>query len=158
MRRRACSPMSRHRQTRRGLTMIEVLAAVLIVSLAAAGAIATWALSTKVTATKRVTDMGSYVSLQQIERLKAIKYSQLSYTSSAQIEWYDKYGNWLGDASSSPAVTTGFYQAQWTVVAKVSRYGTTSDENLAEVEVKVYDTTGTTLYEDIQTLLTFGGI
>lgn len=138
--------------------MIEVLAAVLIVSLAASGAIATWAFTTRVAATKRLTDMGSYVSIQQIERLKAIKYSQLSYTNSAQVEWYDKYGNWLGDSSSSPAVTTGYYQVQWTVISKVSRYGTTSDENLSEVEVKVYNTAGTILYEDIQSLLTFGGI
>ena len=158
MRRRTYRRRPPQTRFRRGLTMIEVLAAVLIVSIAAVGAIATWALSTKVTATKRVTDMASYVSIQEIERLKAIKYSQLSYTTSANVEWYDKYGNWLGDANSSPAVNTGYYEVQWTVISKVSRYSTTSDENLAEVEVKVYDTTGTTLYEDIQTLLTFGGI
>lgn len=138
--------------------MIEVLAAVLIVSIAAAGAIATWAFTTRAALTKRSTDMGSYISMQQIERLKAMKYSQLSYTTSANVEWYDKFGNWLGDANSSPAVNTGYYQAQWTVTSKVSRYGTTTDENLAEVEVKVYNTAGTTLYEDIRTLLTFGGI
>src|SRR5581483_7425306 len=87
---------NRTQSRRRGLTMIELLAAVLMVSIAAAGAAATWTLASRVVATKRITEMGAYVALQQMDRLKARKYSSLAYTAedAPLVDWYDKNGQW----------------------------------------------------------------
>ncbi|HZP82168.1 MAG TPA: prepilin-type N-terminal cleavage/methylation domain-containing protein [Chthonomonadaceae bacterium] len=151
---------NRTQSRRRGLTMIELLAAVLMVSIAAAGAAATWTLASRVVATKRITEMGAYVALQQMDRLKARKYSSLAYTAedAPLVDWYDKNGQWLGNSSSSPAVTTGYFQTKSWVRQIVNRDATTNTEDLAQVEVRVLNTAGTRTYEDIYTLLTFGGI
>lgn len=148
--------------------MVELLVSVLLVSMAASLAAASWTISSKVTRTKRVTEMGAYLGIQEMERLKAYKYESLTSTSDASpvIDWYDKNGSYLGRDAASPTAypavigtaATGTYKVKAWVQALVDRNSTTDTEDLAELQVQVWNTAGTTKYEDIRTILTFGGI
>lgn len=153
---------------RRGLTMVELLMAVLIVSMMAGLAAASWNFSSKVTRSKRVTEMGAYLGIQEMERLKAYKYESLAFTTDASpiIDWYDKDGNYLGRDATSPTsypavigtASTGTYKVKAWVRSLVDRNATADTEDLAELQVQVWNTAATTKYEDIRTVLTFGGI
>jgi hypothetical protein len=128
------------------------LAAALLLSIAALAAARTWAISSRAPANKRVTEMGVYVATQELEKLKVTTYSLL-VTGNSGTHWYDKNGAYLGSSA-----TTGVYQANWSVNAKVNRDGVSNVEDLLELQVVVKDTTGSQTYETAQTLLTFGGV
>ena len=148
-----------------GMTYVEVLVAVLLVSVAAASAFATWVLSSKAPANKRNIEMGVYIATTEIERMKALKYNGLTdngtiYTSSgtnipggtATIRYYDATGTYK---STQPSVG---YQAKIWVTPILDRNGRTDGEDLREIRVQVWNVAGTAMYEDARTLLTLGGL
>jgi prepilin-type N-terminal cleavage/methylation domain-containing protein len=138
----------------RGMSMIETLAAVLIVGIAAAAAVATWGLALRVVANKRVTEMTNYLGTREIERLKAKKFSFLSVSNTPLVTYYDKTG-----ASAAGAVAEGF-KVESTVSTAVSRPTTGGAGDVHEIQVQVWSSDGTTRYDDgnIRTLLSTGGL
>lgn len=135
---------------RRGLTYMEVLIALLLVSMAAAAAIATWRISLKAVEDKRVTEMGVYIASSEIERQKAIKYTYL--TLSTKTYYYDRWGNWLGVGAAS-----GAYKAVDTISVVAPNPATGSDRDLLELRVVVSTGSGAVQLEDTRTMMTFGG-
>src|SRR5690349_18705917 len=88
------------RGVRAGFSLLEVLAASVILGIAAAAAFAAWGISSRAPANKRVTEMGVYIATQELERLKVVKYNLL-VTGSSGTDWYDKNGNWLGSLATT---------------------------------------------------------
>lgn len=152
--------------------------AALVVSAAAAGALATWRMTSGVPYKKRVTELGTYIAMHQIERIKAAKYGGLSDTGNTPIvDWYDKDGTWLGTdltgltgkatANFTLRATTGTYKAKTYVRTIVPDTATGTTRDLVELEVKVMSSDETTRYDGgdlsdgksaFRTLLTFGGL
>lgn len=139
----------------RGFTLMELLIAVLVLSIAATGALATWGFSSRVPASKRVTEMGVYIATEELERLKAQHYISLEDTleNAPRIHWYDRYGAWLGASA-----TTGDYKAKVWVRPLVNRNNRADTEDLRELEVQVWNTDETQHYETARTLLSYGGV
>jgi type II secretory pathway pseudopilin PulG len=156
------------RRPRRGLTYVELLVAVFLVSIAAASAGAVWVLSARIPAVKRVTELGSFISVQEIERQKAKHYSSFTNTpdGSPMVDWYDRNGRWLQSGGTAPVVPPDklpLFQAKaWTRAG--SGHGVNRDdpkaniEDLVEIYVEVWSGDGTRKYETAQTLVTFGGL
>lgn len=147
-------PPSRRSRARAAFTLIEVLAAALLLSIAAAAAVKTWSIASRAPYNKRVTEMGIYIGTQELERLKARRYDTLVRGSSG-VDWYDENGAWLGNSA-----VTGTYKANWSVgiTGGVDRDGINNSEDLLELKVIVTNAAATKTYETAQTLLTFGGI
>jgi prepilin-type N-terminal cleavage/methylation domain-containing protein len=142
----------------RGFSFIELLVAVLILSVVASGAVATWSLSSRVPANKRVTEMASLVAVQEIEKIKAQKYLNTTITSTTS--YYDKNGSNRdsGGTVYASAQSKG-YTATTTVSVVENRDNTTNTEDLLEVVTVVRPSSdANTTYETQRTLLTFGGI
>lgn len=149
-------------RTARGVTFLELLAAVLILSIVAAGAVKTWSLSSRVPATLRRTEMSSKIAVREIETVKAKKYANVAtgtvtYPSSGY-NWYDTSGTFVGspDTGVNTAPSTAVYRAITTVQAAPGTTSTNTTKDLLEVKTVVSTTTGTTL-ETQRTLMTFGG-
>ena len=142
-----------------GMTLTEVLVATMILAIVAGGAIASWSLSSRAAASKRAVEIGNAIAVEEIERLKALRYPYL--TPSAMqggqpvptVRWFDRYGNWLGGAA-----VTGDFQARETVTVVIDRDGETNSEDFKEIIVEVWDTAQTQMYERARTLITFGGV
>lgn len=85
-----------------GFSYLELLIAALVLAIATVGALATWSYSSRAPANKRVTEMGVYVAVQEIERLKARRYMGLEDTpaGSPLVTYYDRYG--APSASGTP--------------------------------------------------------
>lgn len=138
------------RKNRRAMTYVEVLVAALLLGIAAAAAVATWNLSSRIPQSKRLTERAVFIATSEIERLKSIKYTYLANGTTTL--WYDKYGVWLGSGAS-----TGAYRVIDTVSVVVPTTPTGTTRDLLQVRVQVQNTAGTVTYEDARTLLTFGG-
>lgn len=138
------------RRSVRALTLVEVLVAALLLAMAAAAAVATWNLSSRIPYNKRVVERAVLIGSSEIERLKSLKYSNL--VAGTTTVWYDKYGNWLGSGA-----TTGEYQVVDTISVVVPTTATGTTRDLLQVRVQVRNTAGTATYEDARTLMTFGG-
>ena len=132
-----------------GVTFIELMAAVLILGIVAAGGVATWSLTSRIPETNRLTAMGSLLATREIERLKVQGYDNLA--DGTVVTYYDKYG-----ASTSVAANE-VYRVSSTVATTLNRDGATNVEDLREIVVSVTNVAGTTTYETQRTLLTFGG-
>jgi prepilin-type N-terminal cleavage/methylation domain-containing protein len=147
--------MRRHR----GFSLLELLAAVVLLSIAAAGALATWSMSSRAAANKRVTEMGVYCGVHALERLKTQKYMGLPETgqpadpnSTPLVYWYDRNGQPAGSAQPQG------YRARGWVSTWVNRDSVTNTEDLRAITVQVTDNSGAREYDRILTLITFGGI
>lgn len=141
------------------MTIIEVLMAALIIGIVAAGAVASWSLSSRAVGNKRATEIGTAIATSEMERLKALRYPYLT-PSALQggqpvptVRWYDRLGNWLGSAAVS-----GDFRAESTVTVIIDRDSETNSEDMKEIIVDVWDGTRTTHYCTARTLLTFGGV
>ena len=91
--------MSAARRANGGVSLIETLAAVIIVGIVAAAAIATWGISSSVASNKRATEMANYLGTREIERLKAKAFANLPVSAVdgsgnpiATVTYYDKTG------------------------------------------------------------------
>jgi len=143
----------------RGMSYVEVLMATIVLAIVAAGAVASWSLSSQVAATKRAVEIGNTIAVEEIERLKAIRYPYLAVSPVVggqpvpTVRWYDKYGNWLG-----PSAATGDFKAKVVIRVLIDRDGKANNEDLKEAVVEVWDTNETRRYEIQRTLLTYGGV
>jgi Tfp pilus assembly protein PilV len=138
----------------RGLALVEVLAATLLLAMAAAAAIATWGLSTRTTYSKRLTEMGTYVATQEVERLKARRSAGLQNTASGSplLTYYDRFG-----APAGAQAAQGFTARSW-VRTVVDRDETVNTEDVREIYVEIRDNTGAFLLGRARTLITYGGV
>ncbi|HXG24395.1 MAG TPA: type II secretion system protein, partial [Chthonomonadales bacterium] len=87
---------------RRGITYVELLVAALLMTVAAGAVISTWNISTQAAAGKRDWEMGVYIAMTEMERLKAQKYMSLLDTPSnaPNIRYYNRYGAPVGGAAN----------------------------------------------------------
>jgi type II secretory pathway pseudopilin PulG len=136
------------------MSLLEMLAASLIIAIVAATALATWALSSRAVANKRVTEMGIYLATREVERLKDMGYMSLNDTPSGSpiISYYDRNG-----AAAGGAVAMGYKVKAW-VEPIVNRDSVTNTEDLRQIRVEVWDANEIRRYEYVRTLITFGGI
>lgn len=136
------------------MSLLEMLAASLIIAVVAGTALATWALSSRAVANKRVTEMGIYLATREVERLKDLGYMSINDTPSDSpiTSYYDRNGAAVGGP-----VAMGYKVKAW-VEPMVSRDGVTNTEDLRQIRVEVWDANETRRYEYVRTLLTFGGI
>jgi len=131
----------------------------MILAIVAGGAIASWSLSSRAAASKRAVEIGNSIAVQEIERLKAIRYPYLTPSpiqggqSVPTVRWFDKLGNWLG-----PSASTGDFQARETITVIIDRDGEANSEDLKEIIVEVWDASQTRMFERARTLITFGGV
>lgn len=145
---------------RRGVSFVELLCAVLILSIVAAGAMATWNLSSRTPVNKRVTETGSLIAVREIEKIKAQKY--INAAAPANPGWYDRNGTFLAYAASNPG--TAWYKSVTTLASPVkdpttntTLTSTSTTRDLLEVKVVVTNAAGSKTYETQRTLMTFGG-
>lgn len=152
----------RIRGSRRGMSLVELLVAVLILSIVGAGAAATWSYASKVPANKRVTDMYSILATREIEVVKAKKY--LNITTGSTTTYYDRYGSSRDTSGNSYTTQQSLGYIATTVIqmpkdatgTRTAATNTTKD--LLEVETTIRASSGTNTFETQRTLLTFGGI
>lgn len=141
------------------MTLVEVIAATFILAVVAGGAMASWSLSSRAATNKRAVEMGVAIAVQEIERLKAIRYPYLAPSALSggtpvpTVRWFDKYGNWLGTSA-----VTGDFKVNTVVRVIVDRDDEANSEDLKELIVEVWDADQTRLFERARTLLTFGGL
>jgi hypothetical protein len=140
--------------SRAGSTLIELLVAGFIVAIAAGWAVATWTISSRAPATKRFTEMGTYIAVQEMERYKSLRYGSLTNGAQAPI-YFDKFGTSLGTGNTPP--TGSVYRSVTTITAVVNRDAASNTEDLIEIQVVVTNPDATVTYETARTLLTFGG-
>jgi prepilin-type N-terminal cleavage/methylation domain-containing protein len=142
------------RRARRGLTYLELLVAALIIAIAASAAFASWGIAGRAAGNKRVTEMGVYLAVREIEHLKSQKYINLpdNAANSPNVSYYDKNGAPVGSA------TTGGYKVKSWVTIIVNRDAVSNTEDLREIKVEVWDSGETKKFDTEQTLLTFGGV
>lgn len=144
------------RRVRRGFSYLELLVAVLLLVIAAVGAFAHWSISVRAPASKRVTEMGVFVGVQELEKVKARRFlgSALTTVNAPLVSYYDRYG-----APVDAAAPRGYKTKTW-ITALVDRDATANSEDLREVKIEVWDNNETlsSPYETIRTLLSFGGI
>ena len=134
----------------RGVTLVETLVAVIILSIVSLGAIATWSYSEKVPANKRLTEMASYIAVHEIEVVKAQKY--LHVADGTTTTYYDKNG------IPTAVISNVFYTAVTTVgmPSGVTALNTTAD--LREIVCVVSDKNATKTYGTERTLIALGGL
>jgi len=145
---------------KRGMSLVETLAAVTVLAIASTGAIATWRIAVRLPASKRVTEMGVYIGARELERIKALTYFYLPTGTGAYgaagtspvIRYYTRSG-----ADSASRVTPGYKSKTW-VSNLVDRDSISNSEDLKEIVIEVWDDGETTRYETVRTLLAFGGV
>jgi prepilin-type N-terminal cleavage/methylation domain-containing protein len=150
---------ARPRTARRGFSYLELLMAVVLLSMAAAGAVATWSFSTRAARSKRITETGVYVGVHAVERVKSRKYLGVDDTGaegvvgSTPLEyWYDRYGQPV-----NAAATEGYRARVW-LISFVDRDTINNSEDLRRVTAVVTNNAGTDEYDRIDTLLSMGGL
>ena len=141
-------------RARRGAAYLELLVAVVLLAIAAAGALSTWSLSSQAPANKRVTEMGVYLGTRELERLKAQKYSSMLDTAvgSPNVTYYDELG-----VSTNAAVAGGYKVKSW-VMTLVNRDTIANTEDVREITIEVWDSAETNQYDSARSLITFGGL
>jgi len=143
------------RYGRRGASYLELLVSVVILAITGAAAVATWGWSVRVPATKRLAEMGSYLAVTEMERLKALKYANLVETAPASPS--QSYFGPSGAPVPTP-VARGFQVLSWTTTQDSNADGARNAADLREVVVEVWNNDRTQRYERLQTLLTAGGV
>ena len=158
------------RGRRRGFGYLELLASVLLLLIASAGALATWSLSVQTPANKRNIEMGVYLGVSELERLKAQGYLGLPETgppgnasSNPIVRYYGRTGAVTGYYDQTGALVGGpaarGYRARaWIETQDTNGDGLKNSKDLREVTVEVTDNNGNVLYERVRTLLSFGGV
>jgi type II secretory pathway pseudopilin PulG len=136
-------------ERRRGMSYVELLAAVLILSVVAGGAVATWSLSSRTPANKRVTDMASIIATGEIEAVKAKKYMNLADATTTT--YYTKNG------VPTTVVAERVYLATTVISTAVNRDASTNTEDLVQVQCTVTNAAATKTYDIQRTLIAFGG-
>lgn len=135
--------------------MVELLASVLLLAIAAAGALAHWHLAGAFAQNKRVTEMAVFVGVRELELLKSQRYLSNPNTPSGTpiVRYWDRYG-----APAGGPVDRG-YKTKTTVTAVVNRDGVANTEDLKEIVIQVWDAgeTGAQPYDTVRTLMSFGG-
>jgi prepilin-type N-terminal cleavage/methylation domain-containing protein len=132
-----------------GFSFVELLAAVIILLIVAAGAVSTWSLSSRAPVNKRLTDMASMVAVREIERVKSKKY--LNILNGTTTTYYTKAG------AVSGATADNFYLATTVLSTIVDRDGISNTEDVVQVQVTVQNAAGSKTYEVQRTLMAFGG-
>ncbi len=136
---------------RRGTSLLELLVAALIIAIAAGWALAAWNISSRAPAQKRVTEMGAFIGMQEIERIKSQRYMSLT-VGTTTTAYFDKFG------APTSVVADRLYRADSAINSAVNRDGIGNTEDLLEIVVVVRRPDGTGApYETARTLLTFGG-
>jgi len=136
----------------RGAAMLELLAAVLILVIASAGAVATWSFTVQAPASRRLNEMGVFIAVRHLETLKAQKYSALQDTTgnTAVVAWYDRRGTPV-----TAQVNEGF-RVETKILTIINRDGKVNTEDLREIEVRVSNNAGNIQYGSARTLAGFG--
>ncbi|MBM3495666.1 MAG: type II secretion system protein [Armatimonadetes bacterium] len=156
---RQSAPGAGRSARRRAFSLVELLMAALITAIVAAGAVATWSFSSRAAGNKRATEIGTAIAVEEMERLKAMRYPYLpaSALQGGQpvptVRWYDNRGNWLGIAA-----VTGAFRAESTVTILIDRDSETNSEDLKEIRISVWDTNRVRSCGTARTLLKFGGV
>ncbi len=131
-------------------TYLEILTAIILLSIAASTAVAGWSLAISAVSTKRTTEMALYIGVHEMERLKAKRF--LTMNDTIAIQNYDKYG----DPVTAPD-PNGYLSKAWSSVL-INRDGKNNSEDLRELHVDVWNSLQSKKYESMQTLITFGGM
>jgi len=140
-------------RTRRGFTYLELIASAMLVAIAGMGAMLSWRLAPQAVANKRLTEMSVQLAVSELERLKAVKYQNLSDTTTPNVFYYDKNG---GALVSSTGAT---YLVKSTVLTQDTNGDNLYDSlDLRELTVEVWNPAETQRYEQAQTLLAYGGL
>ncbi|MCS6776137.1 MAG: hypothetical protein RMJ43_03115 [Chloroherpetonaceae bacterium] len=134
----------------RGLTFVELLVTVLLLSMIGAAGLATWQISVRVPATHRHREIATLVGIRELERLRGAQYPFL--TDGGYTRYYDRDGN--------PVDTPveGGYRVRARTTVILDRDRRANAEDLRELRVEVWNNAHTLRYETFQTLLSFGGV
>ena len=136
----------------RGMSLVELLVAAFIIAIAAGWALAAWNITSRAPAQKRVTEMGAFIGMQEVERIKSQRYMSLT-AGTTGTTYFDKYG------APTTVVADRAYRADTSITAAVNRDGPNNSEDLLEIVVVVRRPDGTGApFETARTLLTFGGM
>ena len=146
----ASSISSIRRRSRHAVTYIETLVAVLILSLVAGAALATWTYSERVPANKRLTEMGSFIAVRELEVVKAKKY--VYAPTGTTTTYYDKDGNETAVAADK------VYLATTTVGTPTGVTATNTSADIREVVCVVRSADASKLFETERTLIAFGAV
>jgi hypothetical protein len=130
--------------------------AVVLLVIVAVGAFAHWSISVRAPGNKRVTEMGVFVGVQELEKVKARRFLGTAITpaNAPLVSYYDKHGK------PDPADADRFYKVKTWNTTLVDRDASANTEDLREVKIEVWDLNETAAdpYETIRTLMSFGGI
>jgi hypothetical protein len=142
-----------------GFTFMEVMVAIVLVVVAAAGVFACARIMAMTPRNKRTTEMAVYLSVAGLERIKGQKFLSLSDikplppATGANAWYYDKNG------APVSAATTGGYTVLYGVLLEDSNGdGVYDTRDMRHIVVEVRDNTLTTLYEHIDSYIAFGGV
>lgn len=133
-----------------GLTFVELLVTVLLLSMIGAAGLATWQISVRVPATRRHLEVATLVGVRELERLRGMHYPFL--TDGVRVRYYDRDGHPV----SNPV--EGGYRVRVQTSVIVDRDRRANAEDLRELRVEVWNNAQTVRYETFQTLLSFGGV
>jgi prepilin-type N-terminal cleavage/methylation domain-containing protein len=139
----------RRTRTSRGFSLIEVLIAVLLLSMSMAAIVRLWSISRSVT--ERSRDWGEYyaVARQEVERDKSYQFKVLYITESrngtSRISDYDESGRLLtiGLAAATAPTTGAYYRAYSTYSLVSTGFDTEDTRKLGIQVVKIYRKNGT---------------
>lgn len=148
-----------HRNRQKGLTLVELLVAALLVAMAALTAVSSIRMAASLPRNKRVTEMAVYVSVAALERIKAIEYSNMTDVtplppSATASKWYyDKFGTPVGSAA-----TDGYTVEYGIQLEDTNGDGVYDSLDMRRIVVEVYDNGLASLYERIDVKMANGGI
>jgi type II secretory pathway pseudopilin PulG len=149
---------------RRGFGYLELLVAVLLLVMSAAGALAVWSFSTRAAASTRTRQMTAHLGVRELERLKARTYAGLPETD----------GQTVGSVTNPQFLETHYNAAATVVTASdpARRYfararvitldsngdGRRDTQDLRELTVEVFIRGESAPHTRMRTLLSFGGL
>lgn len=146
---------SRFRRRRRGISLLEVLVATLLIALTSAGVCATWGMSLATAASKRRTEVALYVAGAELERLKSLGYARLEVTGEDTPN--TSYRDGRGFPNSEPA-PQGYVVRSWVTVQSDPDGVRNSDDLLRiRVEVSASEPAPPQVVARGEVLLAFGG-
>lgn len=153
------TPRTRKPHSRRGFSYAELLVSALILVIAVAGAFAHWSFSVRMPAIKRVQEMGVYIAVEELERVKARRFlgSLITPANAPVVSYYTRNG--VLEVTGDTPDLQGYKVKTW-ITSAVDRDGAANTEDLREVTVEVWDRAeaNTNPFERVRTLLSFGGI
>lgn len=140
---------------RRGSTYVELLVSMILLSIAATAAVATWSMTVRIPATKRAAEVSLTLAVGEMERLKAIKYANLPETTAAapNVSYFSSAG-----APVTAAAARGYEVLSWVVTLDSNADGGMDARDLRELTVEVWNTGRTRRHERLQAQLAQGGL